>query len=212
MAVTKAKAPVASTKATATPKPNTSGKGGSVSWDDLLDNLKSGSGNFIYPKDGKTRLRMLPTEPLYTEAISIYQGNPRTKYLLAAYDPEAENPTIKVVVLTKAAFRSLVAMITEGYEFFDLDDGFGITIVRSGSGGDTSWMILPSRKAISVDEDIRESLEDFDLVAQAKEYEESQKRRAAEGKRKKGSSEDGDDEEGAPEEEDEAPRSRRRSR
>jgi len=209
MAVSKAKATATPAKATASAKPATSKK--TVSWDDLLDNLKAGSGNFIYPKDGKTRLRLLPTDPRYAEATSLYQGNPRIKYLIAAYDPEADNPTVKVVVLTKAAFRSLVAMITEGYEFFDLDEGFGLTIVRSGSGGDTSWMILPSRKAIPVDEDVREALEDFDLEAQVKDYEDNQKRRAAEGKKKRGS-DDGEDEEAAPEEEDEQPRSRRRSR
>lgn len=150
-------------------------KGAAPNWGDVLSTLKSG-GDFIYPKDGRTKLRLLPFEPQYAEAESVYRGKIRTKYLIPCLDEAGEK--VKVLVLSAAAFRPLVALLAEGYEFFDPDEGVGLTIVRSGSGRDTSWMYIPSKHPMEVDDEILDALEDFDLEEKAAEYTANQERRA----------------------------------
>jgi hypothetical protein len=145
-------------------------------WDKVLESLQSGDTNFIFIKPGRTRIRLLRDSEgsFYQEVESTFRGRTRTKYMLLAYSPdvdtEDDSALIKGLLLSKTAFRGAVTLQAEGYELFDPEEGYGLTIVRTGSGLDTDYTVLPSKKPIEVPEAILEELTDVSLVKVAKAY------------------------------------------
>src|SRR5690554_6036191 len=107
-------------------------------WRDVLERVEStgGGSNFIFPKAGRTRVRLVadPEERYFTEVKTNYRGRQKTKFLILAYDLGEEDPELRGMIIPRTVFRAIVGLITEGYELWDPDEGRGIVIVRTGSG------------------------------------------------------------------------------
>lgn len=164
-------------------------------WDKVLESLQGGDTNFIFIKPGRTRVRLLRDKDgdFFREVESTFRNRTRTKYMLLAYSPDVEaeegSSIVKGLLLSKTAFRGAVTLQAEGYELFDPEEGYGLTIVRTGSGLDTDYTVLPSKKPILVPESVLSELEETDLGKVAKAYIEFSASRSS------GSTETSDDEE-----------------
>jgi hypothetical protein len=155
-----------------------------MNWGDLLERLQSNaSTHFIFPKAGRTRVRLLtkPGEPFYVEVQAEYQGRSKTKYMLLAIDmgAEEEDKRPKGLIVSKTVFKSFVSLLTEGHELFDPEKGYGVTIIRSGAGLDTSYSVVPSPKPIHVSQDVIEDCPTFASLQE--EYKKLRDRPAAGG-------------------------------
>ena len=165
-----------------------------VNWGEVLENLASGgSSAFIFPKGGRTKVRLLrrPDQDPFTTITSEYQGREKEKYVILAInmaDTESEELTVKGLVLPKTAFRSVVTLLNEGYELFSPSEGSGLTIIRSGAGLDTSYSILPSQKPVAIDEALIDKAPTWEKIHE--EYE-SFRQRSARKTNKKGNEESG---------------------
>lgn len=131
-------------------------------WQQKLEELESQGGEFFYPKAGRNRLRLLPGNPVradfFIQVDREYQGNTRSKYLVKAVVFDGETREVKAVVLSKTVLRGILNLLAEGYDLLGRN-GHGITIVRTGTGMDTSYATMPSSKPQALPED----LEDIDM-------------------------------------------------
>ena len=144
-----------------------------IDWGNVLDSLQSGSGDWLFVKPGKTRLRLLqsPQDALpFTEVTTSYRGNTRTKFMILAYDGEAEEQNIQGLVIPKTAFKALTAMLADGFDFFHPTEGYGITILKTGSGFGTEYSVLPSKRALPVPAPVQAELAGMSVVALGIEF------------------------------------------
>lgn len=133
-------------------------------WDQLAQELETGNrGPVAFLKKGDNRLRLIlepgkkPTE-FYAETFNYYQGKPSKKYLMFALVieqenavlPEDEQKVIRPVLVGKKILQSLVANAKRGFELFDPDTGYGVTIVKSGSGVSTAYEVIMSQQPIKI--------------------------------------------------------------
>lgn len=138
-----------------------------IDWGAVQDELDQGSGSnwLLLSKNPNVRLRLLqapgdarPYMPVETE----YQGKSRVKYLM--FCTEADNGPVKVVVLTKTAFRAIVALLTNGWELFDPQTGMPVIISKFSTGGRTSYSVTPAgAKASPVRDTVIEELATMSL-------------------------------------------------
>jgi len=139
----------------------------SVKWQSLLDGMRSG-GAFVFPQEGKTRLRLILPEGedlyhFYREVINSYG---RTKYLIMAVVISSDEPdVVRPVILPKTPLQDILTILAEGYELFDIEEGFGLSITRTGSGLDSKYSVLPSPKAYPLSDDLEWPPEDLDEFA-----------------------------------------------
>lgn len=150
-------------------------------WSELLDRLQSsGSANFLYTKQQRTRVRLVhkPGEPYYSELATTYQGRAKVKFMVLAVDmgAPADEQTVKGLILTKTAFKQIVALLSEGYDLWDLSGGYGVTVMKSGSGLETQYSVMPSQKPLPIDESLVDAAPTFEEL-QA-EYQKMQQNRA----------------------------------
>lgn len=150
-------------------------------WENALDRL-SQSQNLFFPQEGKNRFRLFWAEGRdelpYVEVTSYWQGKPRRRYMMMGYSPDDQTPIPRGIVLARTAFRSIIDLVSEGYELFDPERGHGITIIRSGRGLDTSYTVIASMHPIPIPDELKEQLSEFDLSAVARSYEEGQRQRS----------------------------------
>lgn len=154
-------------------------------WENLLENLATDrTSAFIFPKGPKTRVRLVhnPAEPYFTEIQTEFRGKAKTKYAVLAVQMDAagddeEGPKVKALVISKTVFRQIVQMLTEGYDLWDPEKGFGITILRQGSGLETNYSVLPSPRPVPVDPHLIEQAPDFASVQE--EYAKLRERQAS---------------------------------
>lgn len=132
-------------------------------WANLLDELStSASGPFFYPKAGKTRFRIVPiqhggeeVEPqdFSYEVETTWQGRTKSRFLVRAVilgtdqGEISENFANKILplVIPKSAFKSIIELLADDYELFDPEEGYGLTLNKTGSGKNTDYSILPSK-------------------------------------------------------------------
>ena len=135
-------------------------------WQDLLDQLNT-SGNFFRPKEGSTKLRLVPLKGMdyeakgfrfWAEATTVFRGQERTKFVVPALILEAKGATesmmttVTAVILSKKALKGIIGLLAEGYELFG-PEGYGIVLKRTGQGLDTDYNVLPSKNPVLIDED-----------------------------------------------------------
>lgn len=155
-------------------------------WQSLLDQMNSAS-NFYRPKEGRSRLRlvqmpeMVPDEEgifqFYAEVQSTFRGKTKSRFLVPALvlDGPGARPEmatkITPVVLPKAVIKGILGLLAEGYDLFS-DEGFGITVARTGQGLDTDYNVLPSKNPVALPEGLElpektftEMAEDFEKWA-----------------------------------------------
>lgn len=150
-------------------------------WGELLDRLqRGGSESFLYTKQQRTRVRLVrkPGEPYYAELATSYQGRAKTKFMILAVDMGAADDERKVkgLILAKTPFKQIVALLTEGYDLWDLEGGYGVTIMKSGAGLETQYSVMPSQKPLAVDPALVADAPTFEELQF--EYEKMQKSRA----------------------------------
>lgn len=182
-------------------------------WEEILNQLNQG-GDIFFVKDGRTQLRLVPEDPsnkksFFHETSRLYRGQRRTKYLIRAFLPKLDPPGIKAVPVGPTVLKSILGLLAEGYELLDPEEGHGITIVRRGSGLDTSYNVMPSPKPVPMPEEfvdletsleeIAEQLEEGDVNRDKNREDEDDEekpargRRPARGKAKKDEDEDGEE-------------------
>ncbi len=140
-------------------------------WDEVLGALASTDNEFfIFPKEGRTRVRLiglgeLPND-MFRVVQSTFQGRKRDRWLVMGFTiPESQEEAyrLRCVVFSKTAFRGVVEMAKEGYEFFNMKSAHGISIIRSDAGGRTNYTVMPSPSAVPIPDEIEKSLEDIDI-------------------------------------------------
>lgn len=136
-------------------------------WEAVLSGLQSGiGGEFFFVKSPKTRVRLLCFEEdlthFFAPATTSYQGREKTKYVVFAKVIETAGQGAKPLsdewkgkvaplVITKTALNGILGVLSEGYDLFDEEEGYGVTIIRSGSGTDTDYTVMPSQGPVRVD-------------------------------------------------------------
>lgn len=153
-------------------------------WANLLGTLDKGTANssMIFPKDGKTLVRLIrkPKSPFYIEVDSTYRQKTKVKYLMMAYQPitkDGEELKVKGLLVAKTVFKAIVALLSEGYDFFNPITGHGLTIIRSGTGLDTNYTVVPSAKEVPIPAEIKKQVMELTLEGLKKSYEEANKAR-----------------------------------
>lgn len=158
---------------------NGSVTGGADYWKGVFENLGQGNSNFIFPKGGKTNVRLIRKSdaPFYVEVPSFYKGRERTKYLIMAWNPAAKDEStgekiyeVRGLIIPKTAFKAIAAHLAEGYEFFHPLQGHGITLVRSGEGRDTSYTVIPSAKPVPLPQQLKPALAKTSFKTLVAEY------------------------------------------
>ena len=135
-----------------------------ANWQNLLNQMNSAT-NFFRPKEGKSRLRliqmpeMVPDEngvfPFYVEVTTSYRGKQKSRFVIPALvmDGPGSRPEmathITPVILPKAVIKGILGLLAEGYDLFS-EDGFGITVARTGQNLDTDYNVLPSKNPIPI--------------------------------------------------------------
>lgn len=135
-------------------------------WQKALDELGDGSGPFFFLKSPKTNVRLVcleeDPEKFFAGATTVFKGKPKTKYVVFAMILKTQGRELaekwknKVIplVLTKTAIKSILSLLSEGYDLFEPENGFGITIMKSGAGTDTEYNIMPSPQAVPIPADV----------------------------------------------------------
>lgn len=137
----------------------------------------AGPSNFIFPKAGSTKLRLVPDPEgsIIRQIETSFRGKPKTKYLTLGYSLGVEGPIkVKVVVLPRSCVKAIVSLQAEGYSFYS-EEGHGISIVRTGEGFSTTYQVVPSPKPIPLPPDF-EKMELPKLSEAEKEYAEFHER------------------------------------
>lgn len=148
-------------------------------WSNLLDQLQKGGGDFLFLKPGKHHLRLVQPpkgERPFLEVKTHYRGKPRTKYMVLVVDMDEDEKKIRGALLARTAWQGIVSLLAEGFELFDADNGYGVTVIRSGSGLNTEYSVLPSRKPVPLPNEVRNQ-ETPSLADTAQAYLEMQKKR-----------------------------------
>ncbi|HPB63531.1 MAG TPA: hypothetical protein PLD15_06200 [Mesotoga sp.] len=162
-----------------------------IDWSGLLDQFasQSGGGKVFYLKPGKNRIRMLPPKGKnpFISVETSYRGRTRTKYLVGAVVPDAIDPErnvddvgIRAVLLTRQQIHTILTNQTEGFDLFS-PAGNGLTIIKAGSGLNTTVTISVTPKPIVIADEVLEAWKEFDLEAVAKDWIAYQKSRAEQG-------------------------------
>lgn len=156
-------------------------------WQSLLNQVSTAGagGPFFYPKAGKTRIRLVSDpkgddpDEFFRETVSLRYGKPKTKYVFLGEVLATDNgelgdrysARVVPIVVSKTVIKSILGLLVEGYVLLsdteDDEDAHGITIIRSGTGLDTSYTVMPSRKPQGLSENVQwpdESLDDFALM------------------------------------------------
>lgn len=131
---------------------------GPQQWQNMLEQLDSGGdGVYYYPKDGRTRMRLLPVPNstngvFYRQTARHWQGQMRNRYIFfAVVLTEEEKNQVKVVVTNKTVLKGILQLLAEGYDLLDFEEGTGITLVRAGKGLETTYNVMPSKKPLPID-------------------------------------------------------------
>lgn len=147
-------------------------------WQKALDALASeGSGAYFFLKQPKTQIRLVnlehDPEHFFLPVTSIYRGQPKTKYLVFGVVLKTPGKdlldkyvnAIVPIVFNKTTIKGILSLLAEGYDLFDPKEGYGITIMKSGTGLDTDFNLMPSPHAVPLDmEKVKQpekTLEDF---------------------------------------------------
>ncbi len=139
-------------------------------WQKVLDGIGE-EGQFMFLKKAKTRIRLVMpdkgSKKPFRTVTSIYRGKPRTKYMMLAVDmDEGDNIQVRGLVAGKRAYKAIVSFLAEGYDLFHPTKGYGLTLIKTGTGPDTSYTAIPSHKAVPLpDEILTADLPDLDKVA-----------------------------------------------
>jgi len=159
-----------------------------IDWGGLLDQFaaNAGGGQVFYLKAGKNRVRLLPPKSKnpFIAVDTTYRNRTRTKYLVGAVVPEAvdlernpEDVGVRAVLLTRQQIHTILTNQTEGFDLFS-PEGNGLTIIKAGSGLNTTVTISVTPKPIPLTDDVLEAWKTFDLEAVAKDWVAYQKSQA----------------------------------
>lgn len=138
-------------------------EGGTDFWNSVLQDLDAGGGGYIFPKAGRTRVRLIhnPDEGYVEEVINRYG---RSRYMILAVRADDEAEEVRGLLATKTVWKSIVQLLAEGYDFWDPEEGYGVTIIRTGTGlQDTTYTVIPSKSPVPLPDSILAMVEDETL-------------------------------------------------
>lgn len=145
-------------------------------WQEILNDLESGSGEFYFFSPGKHKIRLvLPEEAedeteFYRDVVNSYG---KTKYIMLGVPLDADEELIQPLVAPKTVLTGIIGILAEEYELFDPEEGHGINVTRSGQGQfDTTYSVVASPKPVALEDDIvwpEQTLDEFaaDFEAEA---------------------------------------------
>lgn len=143
-------------------------------WEKKLDEMESDvSGDTRYIKEGKIRVKLVledeaNDESWYTPCNRWYKGKKSKKYLLRAIIKGDEKQQVRYLPAPRTVLKQIISMLAEGYELLDTKKSHLISINRSGSGRETTYVVLPSPKVIKIKGDIIDP-EEWDTLEEAAE-------------------------------------------
>ena len=132
---------------------------------ELADALEAGASSpytFLKPGDNMIRLVLeqgrKPTE-FFEFAENYYNGKPTKKWVVLGLvkiqegaEASAEDfYTVKPIVLPTQVRTSIVNNAARGFELFDAEKGYGLTIVKSGSGLNTKYEVVMTVNPVPID-------------------------------------------------------------
>lgn len=163
-----------------------------TNWGDLAAELESaggGTGSFL--REGKTRIRIVAEDSdddksWFSDVQTYWQGKPRERKLIRCVILGDEEHKIVPLVVAKSVLKGIFNILDEGYDLLDEEGGYGVTIVRSGEGLNTSYTTMPSRKEVPIPDDVEDM--EMTLEEAAEKIDEESKTRSEEQapKKKKG--------------------------
>lgn len=143
----------------------------------------------IFPKEGTTKVRLVwkaEDELPYLAVDVVFRGRHKNKYLFLAMSDG--KPT--GVMVTKTVLKGILTLGQQGYDLFDPAEGYGLQIIRSGTGmTGTSYSVLPSKKPVPLTQEDADQLTSWSLQELARNYAALQNQRGAES----GEAEEGED-------------------
>ena len=161
-----------------------------IDWGDMVEKFAGASGDVMFLKAGKTRFRLLPplkdgeitASDLFVPVDSVYRGNVSTKFLATVWatDSPIEHHVCTVLLSQKQVRQLLQLQMEDDYELYDLDEGHGISAIKTGERQQTSVNFLPSSKEVYVPDEVLENLEKFDVAAVADQFTKAQHERNSE--------------------------------
>lgn len=145
-------------------------------WDKVLADIGSASsGPFFFPKTPKTKIRLICQDPDPTKFFVFvqteYKGKPKQKVIVLGKVISTDGKelssqwTNKVVpiIIAKTALKGIIAQLAEGYDLFDPEKGYGLSIIKTGKGTETDYNVIVSPQPVPLGdaEMPHESLEEF---------------------------------------------------
>lgn len=147
-------------------------------------NQRGGDAEFWYLKDGRNKVRLLPEygrTGIFFETVqrSWQGGTPRTKYIVKAYIWDDKNePQMRALVLPKTVIQQITGLLAEGYDLFS-EAGNAITILKTGTGLETSYNTMPSAKAVAIPQGVEPlnlSLKELKELREKRDLEQAENR------------------------------------
>jgi hypothetical protein len=137
------------------------GRLNAAAFQSMLDETTNSGGqsHFLFPKAGKTRLRLLHLEDrdpgkLYTQVERLWQGKPKTKFMIraiyygvpATQGEPAPDPREVALVIPRQVLNQILQVASDGETELFYDGAVAVTIVRSGEGLNTSYQVIAGSK------------------------------------------------------------------
>lgn len=150
-----------------------------------LDRGEGGGSQWLFPsKNPNLKVHLLspgdPAQLPYAEVNTSYQGKDRSKYLM--YCTEAPNGPIKVLVLPRTAFRSIVALLSNGWDLMSPKTGIPVILSKYQIGSRTSYTAVPfGAQPMVVSDEIVEELKGLTLAQAVQDFNDWQSYMASRG-------------------------------
>jgi len=128
-------------------------------WQNKLNNFKTGQlGDYIWPQQGKTNVRLLlsperEAENFYQPVLRLFKDRSRTQYMVPClvFDGTAWTDEIKYLTVAQTVMQGILAILAGGEYDLLSPIAYGVQIVRSGEGLNTTYNVFPSKNEIPVD-------------------------------------------------------------
>ena len=152
-------------------------------WEAILKDLdNSGTGIYVFPQPGITKVRLLvepgrEPEQFYVPVSRMFRDQEKTQYMAPCIIVEDGNwnMEVKFINMNITVFKGILAILAGGeYDLLDPEKGHGISITRTGEGMKTTYSVMPSKDPVPVAVDFLEF--DKSLSEAAKELEASDRK------------------------------------
>ena len=148
---------------------------------------KKEAGVYLFPQVGKTKVRLLlaperEPEDFYQPVLRLFKDRSKTQYMIPCIT-EGETGSwgqeVQYLVVGKMTLDGIMSLIIDGdYDLLSPDGAYGILIVRSGEGLNTTYQVMASKNQIPIVYDAYEF--EKPLLEMAHDLEKADRERVAE--------------------------------